>query len=812
MNFRSTYILLGTVFLALVVLGIYVLRTGDDAPSPLTEGYLLRPFKAANVTAEKVSAVEIEYPGQTPELITFVREEKGGGWKMTHPTPGRADAATLEGIVNALLNAKTDKTADISPNLAAQGLENPGVKITLKSGTLSETVSFGDVLIGGDRAVVYVMTTDRPGKAQAAKRNDFQALFKGEISKGGPASQFVKSLSDFRPLRLLGDGIMDAGNQVRSFRIIDGKDEMAIFRTTDNVWKFRLPADFGDAEADSDAPVAKDNKVQVTNVRQLLNEIMNIRPGDAKQVLEKPGDLAKYGLDPAKSKPMQIDFSRDDGIQETLFVGDVVKVENTDRYYARHQGDNMVAEVNATAVRTVREAMKAKYLLRDRTVGKFLAPRVDAIDVETNGEKFELRQIAGQWKVFDSEGLSRPAKRFLIEELMSALAKKSLATGFPNADIPEDRRGFVKPVVEIKVWESGIVKDDKQDPNAKPKVTAPPTIRFQFGNKDVGDVVFLRRLVGEAKADFYVPLTALTVVERPRLDYIDTSFKSFDIEPVLKFSFTSGKDLVELERPADGKPAREAAWKITGPDSLKGRPVDAGKVADLIMSVALTRPLKIAADRPKDDVLNRLQLDPKSPRAKATVSHKDLGNIVYDFGADAGTDKRNVYLKTGVENIIYEVDRGVYDKLQKGDIQDTVIHRIDQAKVKSLKIKGWQATVGELKTLEFERKEGKWTLKSGGMFEIDPKKVDQFIGDLATPQSEKAVVLKTGAKPEHNFDPAKNALDVEMDVEGTGKVTIQISPPDAMLKVFVTSSLAPGDVYLMADKFGWMRDKPTAFK
>ena len=818
MNFRSTYLLLGAVCVGLAVLGIYVF-TGDSGPAnPAAEGYLLRPFKAAAITPDKVTTVEIEYPGRTPELVTFVRETTG--WKMTLPAPGRVDSASVEAIVNALLNAKADKSADITANLATHGLETPGVKVTLKAGTLSATVALGDVLLGGDRAVVYVTTDDRPGKAQAVKRNDVQTLFKGEVTKAGPAADFVKGLSDFRPLRLLGDGLVDAANQVRSFRIIDGKDEMAIFRTPENVWKFRLPADFGDAEPDGDGamPGVKDNKVTITSVRQLLNEITNIRPGTAAQLLEKPGDLAQYGLDPNKSKPMQIDFSRDDGIQETMFVGDVVKADNTDRYYARHQGDNLVAEVNASAVRAVREAMKAKRLLRDRTVAKLVAPRVDAIDVAANGETFQLRQVGGQWSVYDAEGNRRPAKRFMVDELLGTLTKRQLATGFPNADIPEDRRGFTKPAVELKVWEGGIVSAAKADPAAKvdptamPKVTAPPTAVFRFGNKDVGDVVFLRRILGEATADFYVPLTTLTAAERPRLDYIDAAFKSFGVDQVTKFSFTAGKDLVELERPDDGKLAREAAWKITGPESMKGRPVDAGKAADLLNTVGLMRPVKVAADRPKDEALNRLQVAAGTARARVTVKHKELGELVYDFGADAGTDKKNVYLKTGPENIVYEVDRAVFDKLQKADVQDTVIHRVEQVKVKSVKVTGWQATVGERKTLEFERgKDGKWALK-GGAFEIDPKKVDQLLADLSAPPSEKLVAAKTGPKLEHNLDPAKNALDVELDVDGAGKVTVQISPPDAMLKVFFTSSLAPGDVNQVADKFAWVREKPTSFK
>lgn len=813
MNVRTTYLLLGTVLLGLLGLVIYVFTASDETPNPLAEGYLLRPFKAAGITSDKITTVEIEYPGQTPEVITFVQENKT--WKMTAPAKARADQATMESIVNAVLNAKVDKTAEITPNLAAHGLETPSAKLTLKAGTLNTTVLLGDLGIGGDRAVIYVMTTDKGAKIQACKRNDFAPLFKGEFQKGGPAGSYLKTLSDFRPLKLLGDGLVDAVNQVRSFRVIDGKEELALFRPLQqNVWRFRIPADFGDAEPEADAnlPAIKDNKIQITSVRQLLNEIMNIRPGDAKQLIEKPGDLSKYGLDPNKSKPLQISMTRDDGFEETLFVGDPVKVDNTDRYYARYQGDNLVAEVNATAVRTVRGVLAAKYLLRDRTVGKVLPPRVDAIDVNANGETFELRQINNQWRVFDSEGYGRPVKRAMIDELLGTLTKKSLATGFPNAEIPEDRRGFTKPLVEVKVWEGGINKDANPDPTKRPTIEAPATMTFQFGNKDVGDVVFLRRITGDSKSDFYVPLTSYSVAEKPRLEYIDATFKPFDVDPVLKYTFTFGKETLELERHDDGKPLREAAWKFVSPANLVDRPVDLAKLSELIMTVAIMRPTKIAADRPKDDVLNRLQLNPTTPRAKLTVKHKELGTITYDFGAEAGVDKKNIYLKTGVDNIVYEVDKTVFDRIANANVQNTVIHQIDQAKIKSLKISGWQATIGERKTLEIDRKDGKWSLKAGGMFEIDPKKVDQLVSSISTPSWEKTIVQKTGAKPEHNLDPAKNALEIELDLEGNGKVTIQISPPDAAQKIFMTSSLAAGDVYLLPDAFSWLRDKPTGLK
>src|SRR5215216_6751314 len=119
MNFRTTYILLGAVVLALVALGIYTLSTGDDKTPPSVEGYVMQALRAANIKAEDVTSVEIDRPGQTPEKIAFARE--GKAWQMVAPGRARADSAAVDGMVSGILNAKTEKAADLSPSLAAHG-------------------------------------------------------------------------------------------------------------------------------------------------------------------------------------------------------------------------------------------------------------------------------------------------------------------------------------------------------------------------------------------------------------------------------------------------------------------------------------------------------------------------------------------------------------------------------------------------------------------------------------------------------------------------------------------------------------------
>jgi len=813
MNFRTTYILLGIVVLALGALAAIVLTTGDKSTSPSVEGYLLKTLRAASVTPDKVTAIEIERPGQTPDRIAFARE--GKVWQMTAPGRARVDSAAVDAAVTSVLNAKLEKNAELAGNLGAHGLDNPPVKITIRSGEISETVALGDVTIGGDKAVVYVTTSDRPDRPQAVRRTDFSPLFKVDAPKGATnAGQLVKGVTDFRPLKLLGDGLADPVNQVRSMRVIAGGDEMALFRGPDGVWRFRVPADFGEAETDAETPFgAKEGKPGINSVRQLLNTIVDIRPRDPKQFIENPGELSKYGLDPAKNKPMQIDFSRDDGVKETVFVSDAIKTEGQpDKYYARHELDSVVAEVNAAAVQSVQGAVKAKNLLRDRTVVRIQPGRVDAIDIDTNGEKLELRRVGFGWQMYEGDGKSRPVKMKAVTDLLERLTARQLATSFPPPGTPEDKMGYAKPAAEVKLWENGIVREEKPDPNAKPKITAPPTARILFGHKDVGDVVYARRLSGDTKSDFFVPLDAFQLASRGRLEYFDATLKPFGADAALKLSFTAGKDVFELERKDDGKPAAQATWKFNSPERLKGRSADAFKVLDLLNQLSFMQPTKVASDKVTDEVLNRLEVNPALPRMKVTATIKDQGERVFLFGGDAGTKKDTVYLRPMDQELVFEVDRRVFDQFQKADVQDTVVHRIDKAQVKAVKITGWQEVLGSPTTLEIERKDGKWTLKSGGMFELDPAKVDAFLNDLTTPKADAFVVIREGAKPEHNLEVAKNALAVEIVLEAGEPVKMAISPPNKDGKVFATTSALPGDVFTLPDRFAAVRAKPAALK
>ena len=412
--------------------------------------------------------------------------------------------------------------------------------------------------------------------------------------------------------------------------------------------------------------------------------------------------------------------------------------------------------------------------------------------------------------MYEADGKSRPVKMKAVTDLLERLTARHLATSFPPPGTPEDKMGYAKPAAEVKLWENGIVREEKPDPNAKPKVTAPPTARILFGHKDVGDVVYARRLSGDTKSDFFVPARRLparlaaasNTSTRRSSRSARTRCSSSHSPPARTSSSWAGRRQ---------KPAAQATWKINSPERLKGRSADAFKCSDLLNQLSFMQPTKVASDKVTDEVLNRLEVNPASPRMKVTATIKDQGERVFLFGGDAGTKKDTVYLRPMDQELVFEVDRRVFDQFQKADVQDTVVHRIDKAQVKAVKITGWQEVLGSPTTLEIERKDGKWTLKSGGMFELDPAKVDAFLNDLTTPKADAFVVIKEGAKPEHNLEVAKNALAVEIVLETGEPVKMAISPPNKDGKVFAPPGPARRRVH-SARPIRRSESEPAAFK
>ena len=320
-NFRTTYILFGGSALLLGVLAIYVFFA--DPKKSSADGFLFESFKTLNVQPSDVSGLEIE---RGDEKIIFSRQADGR-WRMTQPIEARADSDQVETIVRELLTVRNDdKTADVTPNLGTHGLDSPAAKVTLQKGDRSAWLALGKTTIGGDQAVIYVVSSDDPKSPHAVRKSRLKHLLKEKPPQDAGTAGLLVDVNDLRTRKLLGEGIRleTAPNDIESVTLTEKmpKGERVVVISRKNptkVWRFDEPSGYGDVE--TDLPPEKRNPKTIYNLSSLLNNILSIEVDTLKDFVSGTPDLSTLGLDPSSNGVLRIDIERKDAIGvETLWI------------------------------------------------------------------------------------------------------------------------------------------------------------------------------------------------------------------------------------------------------------------------------------------------------------------------------------------------------------------------------------------------------------------------------------------------------------------------------------------------------------
>jgi hypothetical protein len=226
---------------------------------------------------------------------------------------------------------------------------------------------------------------------------------------------------------------------------------------------------------------------------------------------------------------------------------------------------------------------------------------------------------------------------------------------------------------------------------------------------------------------------------------------------------------------------------------------------------------KLVAEKPSESELDRYGL--KSPAFKAVVTIKNREGSksehhVYLFGKET-EDKASRYAQQDGRDVVFLVRSNVVDPLQK-DFADPTVLTFDVAKVKGMKLTGWQSLLGSPHTLDLERKSGSdWVAKAPPGFQVNPSQAEGFLTSLNGLRAVRFVAHKSGAKPEHKLDIKDGALEVELTLEGQKdpiKLTVGAhSDPDK--GYFARSSQLEGDVFLVPeDRFKKVLEKPAYFQ
>src|SRR5271156_2518571 len=98
-NFRTTWVLLGTVAALLGGLAIYVFVADETKPN--LKGTLLETFQGLKIGVNDVTGFEIDKGG---EKIVFNRLPDGR-WRIVEPIQARADREQIQKIVHEILEA-----------------------------------------------------------------------------------------------------------------------------------------------------------------------------------------------------------------------------------------------------------------------------------------------------------------------------------------------------------------------------------------------------------------------------------------------------------------------------------------------------------------------------------------------------------------------------------------------------------------------------------------------------------------------------------------------------------------------------------
>lgn len=810
MNKNTSYILMALVGLLVAGMGVYVLTTGDEE-KPNTTGLLLSGLAEAGVKEGDITSVEIEVNDDGKKSKAVYSREGKGRWQCVEPLKVRVDGGAIEAIIRELLNAKVVTTGlDIPSDPAKVDLASPPVKITLRKGVDRESsVSLGTISLG-QNAVAFVLSSDSPKKVQAIRRAGLAALLKpGKIAE--ETAKSVIGLDDLREKRLLGGTMQDGPSQAQSIRITRGKQDLALSRTPGGVWVFSAPAGYGEAEVEIPGNIAQGDK-DLHSVRQLISQATNIQALEAKDFIDNPtpADLAKFGLEPGNPDAMRIELTRPGegpgGKPETevLYIGKPVE-GNKDQVYARFEGDAAVAKVRDEAYQFLKRSLENPGPLRTRDLVRIDPRKVDAIDIETPGNKVELRrgEKETEWSVLDAAGKATNANPTFVMNLLNRLAEKGLVTEFPPAAYTDEQMGFANRTGLVKIWDGGTARDK----DGKFKTPEKPAIELIFGKKDV-NAVYVRRMVSGAKADFLVPLNVLDqTVNKPRVEYVDARFKGFVPTAVKKIDVKTEKVAMTLAKEGD-------KWSFAAPESLKGSPVDAERVDKLLVSFGALRPLKTVADAPDEAQQVRLKVDAKGAvlTVKLELADEKDKERIYYLGADSA-DGAGQYLKAADLPFVVEVPKSLgLSVANPADFVDRQVYKLDVAKIKAIKLTGWAGATGDKPlTREFERKDGKWTKKTELNYEIDPMLIENFLLDATNVKAEEFTGKEV--KPEFGLDPAKTGLEITLDVEGGKPVTLVLGPEDTKKNVvYAKSSERGGETFtLLKDRFRGIRDSATVF-
>jgi hypothetical protein len=836
MNFRTTYILFGSLivlFLLFTIVLIYDPGNKDTSNFVLP---VLHKEKDA-LKQNEITRVEIQRNEPTAETIVFERDASGKRWRIVEPIQTRADTIAVDNLLRQIFDAARAKT-DRPPGLAAWGLEPPQEVITLKKGD-EQTIKLNIGKEGGvgTSAVIYALDPTRPSDPMAVSKSSLDSV--------------LKPLSDFRDSVLLASTVDD----VTEIKISEGSRDPVELQKQEGRWRYTIPAAYGDAEA-AGTIAPTDSTKAPSSVNLLLANITNLKLEKASADIVadnvSDSDLAKYNLD-AKSPVLRVQVKVAGNEKPVELLIGVGKKVDDKYYYAKLANEKTVVRVKTNDADAIRALLSDRGALRSRTLVATEQP-VEAIDIKNAYGLISLRRQAGPklpqmpgrpplpdtdtWLLWrgDVSTPTDPAVMSAPDSLLNLLKQKNQIVSFidlaPKEKQAEQEKdlGLASPAAVVSLWsgDDGIVKEEVKDDKAKddkakddkakdekskgaPKLKNPdqPTFRISFGKQVKGegdrDLVVVKRETKQKTGDkisydvtlAYIPLLAFEKAKKGPLAYESKDIPGFQPsgsaadQNVTRLLIQRSGQVSDITRSNDKSP-----WKIVKPDALANHMADKAKIDGVLGMLNGLRASELIAEKPsKNDLEKVFGLEPPQSRFEITVTKDDKPTVhTLLLGKDGPKDgmRETIYAKTSWHDVVFTLDKSIL-ALMPTDFQDTTVAKFDPANVKTLKLTGWQNVTGVPFTLDLARKDPTaWDVKAPPNFNLDPTKVKALLDALSGLRAEKFVGKLP--KPDADLDIEKGALKIEMTFEKDEKpLELVIGKLDGE-DYFATSSFVPGEV------------------
>jgi hypothetical protein len=316
----------------LVALGTYVyfyeIRGKEQREKKEEESKKLLQLDADKVT--RVSLLRRKEP-----QIVFAKS--GGSWKITQPIQTNADSTSVDGLVQSLAGATSDRTIE-NPDLAKYGLKDPSVTVTVEEGGKKQTVRFGEKDFSG-------------GNVYVAKGNDPKVY----LVSDSPYVKATQSVGDFRDKNIFATN-MEGADKIE----ISGNNGTIVIKKEKDRWNLQQPSS---EPADATTVDALVNGVRFGRIQTFADESLT--------------DLKKYGLDPP-------------AVKLTLFSGD----KKAELNLGNKQGENYYAYVpGRTVIFTVPKDIFEK---TNQSADQFLSRDVVHLDRDKI-RKIQITAEKGKW-------------------------------------------------------------------------------------------------------------------------------------------------------------------------------------------------------------------------------------------------------------------------------------------------------------------------------------------------------------------------------------------------------------------------------